>query len=169
MVAEGIAAALARFPGLVSVGVATNALEGERRAEHADAVALDTGIPNAEDVARRLRRRGVRVVFLGPARGDAAAACVPTQEPVSSLARALVPPGVWGEGDRQPASRLTKREGEILRLLAGGFAGKQVATHLGISVKTVEQHKSRIFAKLKVPNQTAAVSVLVANAGGVSR
>jgi len=46
--------------------------------------------------------------------------------------------------------------------VARGFAGKQVASHLGISPKTVERHKTRIFAKLKVPNQAAAVSVVLA-------
>jgi DNA-binding CsgD family transcriptional regulator len=40
--------------------------------------------------------------------------------------------------------------------------GKQVARHLGISPKTVEQHKTRIFAKLGVPNQAAAVRMVVA-------
>jgi DNA-binding NarL/FixJ family response regulator len=38
-----------------------------------------------------------------------------------------------------------------------GLAGKQVARHLGISPKTVERHKTRIFAKLGVANQAAAV------------
>jgi DNA-binding CsgD family transcriptional regulator len=35
-----------------------------------------------------------------------------------------------------------------------------VARHLGISPKTVEVHKTRIFAKLGVPNQAAAVYAL---------
>jgi protein AroM len=54
---------------------------------------------------------------------------------------------------------LTPRERDVLSLVARGFAGKQVARHLGISPKTVEQHKTRIFSKLGVPNQAAAVSV----------
>ena len=33
---------------------------------------------------------------------------------------------------------------------------------MGISIKTVENHKTRIFAKLGVPNQTAAVSMALA-------
>ena len=48
------------------------------------------------------------------------------------------------------------REQEILRLVARGRSGKQVARQLGISPKTVERHKTRIFAKLGVPNQAAA-------------
>ena len=50
------------------------------------------------------------------------------------------------------------------------MSGKQVARHLGISPKTVEHHKTRIFAKLGVPNQTAAVTLAMAGglAGGAS-
>ena len=44
----------------------------------------------------------------------------------------------------------------MLRLVAQGLAGKQVAKSLGVSPKTVERHKTRIYAKLGVPNQAAA-------------
>jgi DNA-binding CsgD family transcriptional regulator len=54
-------------------------------------------------------------------------------------------------------SRLTPRERQVLSLVARGLAAKQVARQLSISPKTVERHKTRIFAKLNVPNQAAAV------------
>ena len=44
--------------------------------------------------------------------------------------------------------------------MAAGLPGKQIATRLGISLKTVEQYKTRIYAKLGVPNQAAAVSLM---------
>ena len=47
LAAEGIAAALSRYPALALVGVATSAAEAERRAERADAVAIDARIPGA--------------------------------------------------------------------------------------------------------------------------
>ncbi|MGH2769195.1 MAG: response regulator transcription factor, partial [Actinomycetota bacterium] len=62
-----------------------------------------------------------------------------------------------------PPRTLTQREGEVLELVSRGLAGKQVARYLGISPKTVEQHKTRIFAKLGVSNQTAAVSLALAS------
>ena len=43
---------------------------------------------------------------------------------------------------------------------AKGMAGKQIARALGISPKTVEQHKTRMFRKLDVPNQAAAVALM---------
>ena len=156
MVAEGIAAALTQYPDIVSVAVATSAAEGERRGEGADAVALDEHLPGAERMARRLRGRGVRVVFLGEGGGDEDGIRVSTRTSVASLASALVP-GVTR--DPSAIARLTLREREILALVAGGFAAKQVARQLGISAKTVERHKTKIFAKLGVPNQTAAVAL----------
>ncbi len=162
MVAEGIAAALRQYPDIVTVAVATTAAETDRRSERADAVALDALLPGADRTARRLRGRGVRVVFLGDL-GDAdeeAGVCISTRSSVASLASALVP----GVATRPlNAARLTPREREILSLVARGLAAKQVARHLGISAKTVERHKTKIYAKLGVPNQTAAVSALLSN------
>lgn len=164
MVAEGIAAALTQFPDIIPVGVATTAAEGERRCEQADAVALDQHLPGAERAARRLRGRGVRVVFLGEGRGDDDEGIrVSTRASVASLASALVP-GATSEAGA--VTRLTQREREILALVARGLAAKQVARHLGISAKTVERHKTKMFAKLGVPNQTAAVSLALANGLG---
>jgi LuxR family maltose regulon positive regulatory protein/two-component system response regulator NreC len=41
-------------------------------------------------------------------------------------------------------TRLTTRQAEILKLAAGGLSGKQIARHLGISVRTVEDHFRRM-------------------------
>jgi len=47
---------------------------------------------------------------------------------------------------------LTDRELEVLRLIAQGMRNKDVATHLGISVKTVETYRSRLMMKLGIDN-----------------
>lgn len=50
---------------------------------------------------------------------------------------------------RRPAgTRTTPREAEIVQLLAEGKANKEVAALLGISVRTVETHRSKIMLKL---------------------
>jgi two-component system response regulator NreC len=46
--------------------------------------------------------------------------------------------------------RTTPREIEIIRLLAGGKTNKEIAALLGIAVRTVETHRSRIMLKLGV-------------------
>lgn len=161
MVAEGLVAALSAYPDLVPIAATTTAQESIRRGERADAVAIDAGLPGAEIAAAQLRRQGIRVVFLGGTKdGDVGGVRVSLRDPIESLASALVP-GV--RLPRADAGRLTKREREILSLVARGLAAKQVARHLGISPKTVERHKTRIFSKLGVPNQAAAVSVGLAN------
>jgi DNA-binding NarL/FixJ family response regulator len=165
MVAEGIAAALDRVPGIASIAVTTSAVDLVRHADRADAVAIDGNLPGADQAAKRLRRRGVRVVVLGEDQGDEGGVRVPQRAPIADLARALAPELLA----RAPSiGRLTAREKEVLRLVAEGFAAKQVARHLGISPKTVERHKTRIYAKLGAPNQAAAVHLAFANGTGGS-
>jgi DNA-binding CsgD family transcriptional regulator len=53
-------------------------------------------------------------------------------------------------------------------LIAKGLAGKQMANLLGISPKTVEQHKTRIYMKLGVANQAEAVAVAGRETEGVA-
>ncbi len=45
---------------------------------------------------------------------------------------------------------LTPREREVLRLIAEGLSGKQIAATLGVSAKTIETHRSRIMEKLGI-------------------
>lgn len=49
--------------------------------------------------------------------------------------------------------QLTAREREVLRLIARGFAYKQVASRLHISIKTVETHVSSVLRKLQLTNR----------------
>jgi DNA-binding NarL/FixJ family response regulator len=49
--------------------------------------------------------------------------------------------------------QLTPREREVLRLIARGFAYKQVASRLSLSVKTVETHVSAVLRKLQLSNR----------------
>ena len=57
--------------------------------------------------------------------------------------------------DKKP---LTKREKEILNLLATGLISKQIADRLYISTNTVNTHRQRIIEKLDVTNTTEAVN-----------
>jgi len=49
--------------------------------------------------------------------------------------------------------QLTQREREVLRLLARGYAYKEIASRLFISVKTVETHVSSVLRKLQLSNR----------------
>jgi DNA-binding NarL/FixJ family response regulator len=48
---------------------------------------------------------------------------------------------------------LTAREREVLRLLARGYAYKEIASELFISIKTVETHASNVLRKLQLSNR----------------
>jgi len=65
-------------------------------------------------------------------------------------------PGV-GDAAVYP-DRLTAREVEVLRLLAGGKSNREIADALVISYNTVERHISHIFAKTGVANRVEAAS-----------
>jgi DNA-binding NarL/FixJ family response regulator len=45
---------------------------------------------------------------------------------------------------------LTSREAEVLQLIAEGFANKQIAVELSISIKTVEKHRQQAMNKLNI-------------------
>jgi DNA-binding CsgD family transcriptional regulator len=51
-----------------------------------------------------------------------------------------------------PGIHLSVREGRVLGLLAAGNSNKEISDLLGISVKTVETHRSRIMVKLRAPS-----------------
>jgi DNA-binding CsgD family transcriptional regulator len=159
MVAEGVAAGLAAFRGIAPRAVRGVGNEGDGWEDHADAAAIDPNIPGATQLAKRLRTKGVRVVFLGPGSQDDEGVSVSTEQPIAALAAALAP---GAERRASATDKLSARERETLRLVAAGLAGKQIAAQLNLSLKTVEQYKSRIYAKLGVPNQAAAVSLLSA-------
>ena len=51
-------------------------------------------------------------------------------------------------GERVPASVLTPREEEVVKLIAEGSSSKEIAALLTISLKTVERHRANVLAKL---------------------
>jgi ATP/maltotriose-dependent transcriptional regulator MalT len=56
---------------------------------------------------------------------------------------------------------LTKREREILVLLAQGLTNKEIAQRLVLSVRTVDAHVEHVLAKLNVSSRTRAVAAAV--------
>jgi PAS domain S-box-containing protein len=69
--------------------------------------------------------------------------------------------------ERLDAYQLSRREREVLALLARGFADKQIASHLRISVFTVNKHVGGILLKMRATSRTEA-SVRAISEGLVS-
>jgi two-component system, NarL family, response regulator NreC len=68
---------------------------------------------------------------------------------------AAVMAAVQSKGQR-PADPLTARERQVLQLIAEGKSTKDVASLLGVSVKTAESHRSRLMQKLDI-HETASL------------
>jgi DNA-binding NarL/FixJ family response regulator len=70
-------------------------------------------------------------------------------------------------------AELTLREAEVLQLIAEGFANKQIAAELGLSVKTVEKHRQQVMNKLDIHDtaglvrHAAAKGIIETNLAGV--
>lgn len=56
---------------------------------------------------------------------------------------------------------LTPREQAILHLIGKGYTNNQMAVEMGISVKTVERHRTNLMTKLKVHNLVELIRVAV--------
>jgi DNA-binding NarL/FixJ family response regulator len=64
-----------------------------------------------------------------------------------------------GSGAAHPFPGLSRREQEVLELLARGSSNEQIAARLFLSVKTVRNNVTTIFGKLGVDNRAAAVAL----------
>src|SRR6478736_5348657 len=77
------------------------------------------------------------------------------------------------DAPRTPDIELTQREAEVLQLIAEGYANKQIAAELNLSVKTVEKHRQQVMQKLNIHNiaglvrHAAAKGIIEANVAGV--
>ena len=67
--------------------------------------------------------------------------------------------------DMQPGElhNITKRELEILKLIASGMLNKEIASQLNISERTVKNHVSNIFRKISVSDRTQAAVFAIKN------
>ncbi|MNI69624.1 Oxygen regulatory protein NreC [compost metagenome] len=72
----------------------------------------------------------------------------------------------WMKGDpeepeQDPLELLSKRELEVLPLIAKGYGNKEIAEQLFISVKTVEAHKAKIMEKLNIKSRSELVTYVM--------
>ena len=66
------------------------------------------------------------------------------------IARLALNQFVQGNGEGPDLEELTNREREVLVLIAEGLSNKEIATKLGVGVRTVETHRERIMRKLAI-------------------
>jgi DNA-binding NarL/FixJ family response regulator len=71
--------------------------------------------------------------------------------------------GGAAESGPTPSSTLTAREREVLQLLVEGQSNKEVASSLGIGVKTAEAHRANLMKKLGVHSMSELVRYAIRN------
>jgi DNA-binding NarL/FixJ family response regulator len=155
----------ARVPDVVLVDVHMPAGGGARvirevLATHPDVRFLALSVSDApEDVIATIRAgaRGYVTKTIGPDELIEAVAAVAAGDAVFSPRLAGFVLDAFA-GAAPPATdpeleQLTPREREVLRLIARGYAYKEVARDLEISVKTVESHVSSVLRKLQLSSR----------------
>jgi len=90
---------------------------------------------------------------------------VHTGEPFFSpeIARAALNQIVTSGGKKEPFAQLTSREREVLILIAEGQSNKEIASRLGIGVRTIETHRERIMRRLDIHSVAGLTKFAIAN------
>jgi DNA-binding NarL/FixJ family response regulator len=80
---------------------------------------------------------------------------------ISETALSDVSSAPAGAGPRaaSPGDQLTPREREMLQLISEGYTNNRIAETLGISVKTVERHRTNLMSKLNAHNLVELIRV----------
>jgi DNA-binding NarL/FixJ family response regulator len=186
---HGVRALLETNTGWKVVAQASDGREAVRKARELkpDLAVLDIGMPllNGLEAARQIRRYSpaTRLLILSMYDSDeivhravasGAQGYVRKSEAEADLlaaARAVLnnklffPSTALGRprsrNGAAPESRLTPRELELLQLIAEGSSNKEVASMLGISRRTVENHRARIMHKLGLRTMSELVRYAV--------
>ena len=184
MLREGIAALVASQPDMELVGEASNGREAieQFRTHHPDITLMDLQMPEMSGIdaigAIRAEFPEARIIVLTTYAGD-----VQAVRALKAGARAYLLKGllrkdlletiraVHAGHKRVPAEIaseiaehvtddfLTAREIDIVRLVAGGHANKEIAAQLSITEETVKGHVKNILAKLGANDRTHAVAI----------
>lgn len=79
------------------------------------------------------------------------------------IARAALNQFVRNGGKKEPFAQLTDREREVLVLIAEGKSNKEIASKLGIGVRTIETHRERIMRRLNIHSVAGLTKYAIAN------
>lgn len=189
IVRQGLVATLEDEPDFEVVGAASSAEDGLRLAEQhrPDLVLLDLELPglNGIEAIPRLQaaspatrilvftaydtdERVLDAVRAGAGgyllKGAAVAEIAAAIRTVAGGGTALAPSAAARLANAVRAPRgagplLTAREREVLRLIAQGLPGKQIAGALGITERTVKFHTAALIRKLGADNRAQAVAL----------
>ena len=81
----------------------------------------------------------------------------------AEVAQAALNQLVNNGGKKEPFAQLTTREREVLILIAQGRSNKEIASQLGIGVRTIETHRERIMRRLDIHSVAGLTKFAIAN------
>jgi NarL family two-component system response regulator LiaR len=100
------------------------------------------------------------IVMSGPLRDEDTGSCVRAgaESFISKLNAGMLPAAIRAAVEaREPLSRLTSRQIEVMRLVASGYRTNEVAEVLKLSAKTVESHRHQLMRKLGLVRTTCLI------------
>jgi DNA-binding NarL/FixJ family response regulator len=130
-----------------------DAIHAIRDVDPAARIVVLTMYQGEEDIFRALQAGAATYLLKGTLSDD----LVRIVREVHAGGRPMPPDVAAKLAMRTHASALTSREIEVVTLMAKGMQNKEIAAALRISHETVRIHAKNIFAKLHVPDRTAAV------------
>jgi DNA-binding NarL/FixJ family response regulator len=168
----GLARILARDPRLEVVAQAKDGSEAvkETLALQPDVVLMDLQMPglNGVEAVKRLHQDApsVHVLVLSAyadksmvteAIDSGAVGYADKDITPDEMVERILSVSLGSQRQRAAPADLSERELHVLKQVATGLSNKQIARRLGISEKTVRNHLSRVFNKLRAANRTEAV------------
>ena len=181
---EGVAALLASQPDMLLIGEASNGREAieQFRKHRPDVTLMDLQMPEMNGVDAMIAICGeyptARIIVLTTYTGDVQVLRALKAGARGYLLKGLlrkelletirlvhagqkrIPPEVAHElAEHATDGALSAREIEVLRLIAGGNANKEIAVQLSITEETVKGHIKNILAKLDANDRTHAVTI----------
>lgn len=181
---DGISALIGNQPDMQLVAEASNGLEAVEhfRRHHPDVTLMDLQMPEMDGIDALSAIRGefpdARIIVLTTYAGD-----VQVFRALKAGARAFLlkgllrkelldairavhagqkclPPEIAAEiAEHATDEALTPREVDVLRLIAGGNANKEIAARLSLTEETVKGYVKNILAKLGANDRTHAVTI----------
>jgi len=186
LIRKGIASILANEPDMELVAEASDGREAVRvfRESHPDVTLMDLRMPELDGIAatRAIREEfpAARIIALTSYEGDqdiyraldAGVRGYLLKEAVHTdvlrairtvhAGKRLMPAEVAGRlTEYFPQMALTRRETEVLGLVANGLGNKEIAEQLGTATGTIKIHIKNILEKLSAADRTQAVTIAI--------
>ena len=99
----------------------------------------------------------------GAVRGEAPVSAAIATKLLEALRRGGPPPASGASAQSDEATTLTRREQEILQLVAAGLSNKEIGARLSITEGTVKNHVHHALEKLHLSNRVQAAAYAVRN------